>query len=149
MNAIDAIRTGFAKSFQFSGRAGRAEFWWFYCLCSILIRAISAYTQHEIWQSPRLLVAIYLTFAWVAAGVRRIHDIGRSAHLFAVGAVASVLLAPMALNLSRDNPIDASAAQWLCFVLMWAITFYLYWYLISPSQPGPNKYGPNPHEVPS
>ena len=27
MKAIDAIRTGFAKSFQFSGRASRAEFW--------------------------------------------------------------------------------------------------------------------------
>lgn len=29
MGPIQAIRTCFAKSFDFSGRAGRAEFWWF------------------------------------------------------------------------------------------------------------------------
>ena len=32
MGPFDALKTGFAKSFQFKGRASRSEFWWFAAL---------------------------------------------------------------------------------------------------------------------
>jgi uncharacterized membrane protein YhaH (DUF805 family) len=37
MGPAQAIRTGLAKSFQFSGRASRSEFWWFALVMAPLI----------------------------------------------------------------------------------------------------------------
>ena len=53
MGPLDAIKTCLAKSFQFKGRASRAEFWWF--ACALFIITILALAPHAtVLSSPTL-----------------------------------------------------------------------------------------------
>ncbi|MEO0905038.1 MAG: DUF805 domain-containing protein, partial [Pseudomonadota bacterium] len=40
MGPLDAIKTGFAKSFEFKGRASRSEFWWFAAFVGTIAAAL-------------------------------------------------------------------------------------------------------------
>ena len=77
-----AVSSVFRNYATFSGRASRAEYWWwvlFYILVSILLAAIDvvAFGSHAegpfsgVWGLVTLLPAL-------AVSVRRLHDIGRT-----------------------------------------------------------------------
>lgn len=70
----EAIRVCLIKYAQFNGRASRSEFWWF-ALFVTLVAAALAYLG-ETW-SNIFLIAMLLPL--LAAGARRLHDVGKSA----------------------------------------------------------------------
>jgi len=74
----ESVKTCFNKYVTFSGRAIRSEYWWFYLFCIIIsfvlgiIEGVSGINYlGTIWSLAILLPSI-------AAGVRRMHDGGRS-----------------------------------------------------------------------
>ena len=73
MNFGQAISTCFAKYATFSGRASRAEFWWFF-LFQILV-SIAASMLGDVVAG---LVSLALLLPALAVGARRLHDIGKS-----------------------------------------------------------------------
>ena len=121
MGFIEAVQTGFSKTFTFSDRATRSEFWWFYLFLVILniisnpiILLITSTMSKELALGSMYAINILLIIAgiaFIALGARRLHDIGRSGWW--------QLLAFTGIGV---------------FVL-------LYWY-IQPSQ-ADNKYGKN------
>ena len=79
MGPAEAIRTGVAKSFQFSGRASRSEFWWFAPVA--LIPPVVGGTQLswdniDFWGIWRVGVLIFLSLPLIAAMSRRLQDTG-------------------------------------------------------------------------
>jgi uncharacterized membrane protein YhaH (DUF805 family) len=70
-----AIATCFSKFFNFSGRASRSEFWWFYLFTVLLGWASIVADSSEV-----LLMILNLAFFFpvIAAGSRRLHDTNRS-----------------------------------------------------------------------
>ena len=73
MRPAQAIKIGFTKSFQFSGRASRSEFWWFF-LFQIIVMVIASFLGDVVSG----IVSIALLLPAFAVGARRLHDIGRS-----------------------------------------------------------------------
>ncbi len=66
-----AIKTCFNKYADFTGRASRAEYWW-WILFSFLIQAACS---GSMWLDG--IVTIALLVPTIAVGVRRLHDTGR------------------------------------------------------------------------
>jgi uncharacterized membrane protein YhaH (DUF805 family) len=85
MTPLQAIRTCLAKSFQFSGRASRAEYWWFLPIGLALPVAalwLSAATQpnQPVW--VHTACAFLGGLPLMAVTRRRLADTGESPHQF-------------------------------------------------------------------
>ena len=74
----EAIKVCFNKYADFSGRASRAEFWWFY-LFTFLVSLITCGVACLVFLIPQY-----------AVGARRLHDTGRSGWLQLLGLVPFV-----------------------------------------------------------
>lgn len=81
MNMIEAVKVCFSKYVTFSGRARRAEYWWFTLfvwIVSLVLGFIDGSLSGDvgilsgIWSLATLLPIL-------AAGSRRLHDIDRTA----------------------------------------------------------------------
>lgn len=71
---ITAIETCLNKYADFSGRASRSEYWYFY-LFVLLVDLILSYSKVPILDTYGSLLLIIPSFA---AAARRMHDVGRS-----------------------------------------------------------------------
>ncbi len=84
MNFGLAISTCLGKYAKFSGRASRSEFWWFY-LFNLLMGLVMSIIGAGVFPNdpilseiPSLIVWLALLLPLLAAGTRRLHDIGRT-----------------------------------------------------------------------
>ena len=85
MDFMTAVRTCLSKYVDFSGRARRSEFWYF-VLFTFLVGIVASILDGVLGtdyddrggglsvRSP----ALALLLPWLAVGVRRLHDTGRS-----------------------------------------------------------------------
>ena len=177
MTPREAIITCLKKSVSFKGRASRSEFWWFVPIGVLspilLLMALSATGLHILIVIPLIWLSALPLFA---VGSRRLQDTGEAGEdaykpwaFFAIFA----LLASFSFKsgglvedaFASDTPPDGPAGLAFTFVYFWGGTVLigvlalisLVVFLIQitpafaqtlvPSQPGPNKYGPNPNEV--
>jgi uncharacterized membrane protein YhaH (DUF805 family) len=102
-----------------------------------------------------LSIAVYLFFSWPlsALAYRRAHDIGLPGSVLAL---PTVLLLPAFLwSLMHFVPSGGSVSDTELAIVKGilfaspAVALATFVAGIRPSQPGPNKHGPNPHEVTS
>ena len=73
MNFGQAISSCFAKYATFSGRASRPEFWWFF-----LFQALVSVAFGMVSEVLYGVVVLAMLLPSLAAGSRRLHDIGKS-----------------------------------------------------------------------
>jgi uncharacterized membrane protein YhaH (DUF805 family) len=73
MNFGQAISVCLGKYADFSGRAARPEFWWFF-LFQILVSIVASFLGDMVSS----LVSLALLLPALAVGARRLHDIGKS-----------------------------------------------------------------------
>ena len=109
------------KYATFSGRAQRAEYWWFYLISTLIIIGLSLIDQAtgtlDEETGMGLLTTLYslaILIPSIAVGVRRLHDTGRSGWWLLIGLI----------------PVIGSIVLIVFFVL--------------DSEPGENAYGANP-----
>jgi len=102
MSFGESIRTCFSNYATFTGRASRAEFWWFYLFVAIvnLVLVLPYYglaigaslvtdssagsamlIASSVWLLLWMVVSIALFIPFLAAGCRRLHDSGKSGWL--------------------------------------------------------------------
>jgi uncharacterized membrane protein YhaH (DUF805 family) len=116
MGMPDAVRSVLTKYADFSGRARRSEYWWFYLayiLASIVASLIDQAIGFPLFQ---IILGLGLLIPSLAVGVRRLHDTGRSGWWLLIGLVPLVGIIVLIVFFCTD------------------------------SQPGTNKYGPSPKE---
>lgn len=125
MDFTTAVRTCFSKYATFSGRARRAEYWWFVLFTFVMNAALNVIDgfifgfgsgmmhggQAQLL-SPIFSLAVLLPS--LAAGARRLHDTGRSGWWLLI---------------------------WLIPLIGWII---LIWWLATPGDAGRNDYGGDP-----
>ena len=148
MRPIQAITTCLRKAFQFTGRAGIAEYWWFAAFATLLPPLMYAVKLDKTSQwSAGFVLNLVLLCPLLAAGCRRFQDSGQSKWSFLAAFFSSVLLAINAYDPTTMQRADITALSFLAYGVSLATFFWTFWILISPSSPGPNRYGPNPLEV--
>lgn len=86
MTFPQAIKSVFSRYAKFSGRAGKAEFWWFYLFSFVLNGVLQAIGRGiDSTKAPGsflvligAIIALAMLLPTLAVGVRRLHDTGRS-----------------------------------------------------------------------
>lgn len=117
MGFLDAVKSVYTNYVNFQGRARRSEYWWWFLFYLIVVLVLAGGVSAI---SDTLGGALYAIFVLgsilpaIAVQVRRLHDTGRS------GWWVLISLIPL-----------------VGFIVL--LIFYA-----SDSQPGENKYGPNP-----
>jgi uncharacterized membrane protein YhaH (DUF805 family) len=117
-----SIKHVFSNMTNFSGRASRSEFWWFYlfiviigAILSIIANATGADSSSSITVNLlSIIIYVVLVLASLSVSVRRLHDSNKSGWL-------------VLLNL-------------LCCI--GPIILIIFW--VQPSTEGDNSYGPRP-----
>lgn len=176
MTLTDAIRTSLVRSFRFSRRASRAEFWRFFpigLLLPVLAGSVGFIAGLPVWSI--LAIAATSALPLFAVGARRLQDTGEAGkHAVAPWAcfAASVLLGSWSYKslsmvswaFAQPEPPDGPGGFAFAAIygygggflgLISAILMLVFLFRITPafaqtllpSQPGANKYGPNPNEV--
>ena len=150
---VEWAMTPLKKYAQFSGRAPRAEYWWFYLGYMILAVLLNMLTSiSEIFGLFGLLY-LALIIPMIAVGVRRLHDIGRSGWWllapilpYAIG-FAMIFPAMMSGAADPTNPFSMTglglASIFLLLGLVMAIVVFIF--SVLPGTRGDNSYGPDPY----
>lgn len=176
MTFTQSIKTCLRKYFTFSGRASRPEYWWFILflflgsvVANILDGIVFGYGQATLrpgggsvsgGDGPLAsLFSLGTIIPSLSAGWRRMHDTGRSGLFLMYPLIVMIgitmffgLMGGLAPLLSGDLGAVFAGTTGLIAVLAVLVLFVspliVLWWLTRPSQPGSNKYGPNPNEVP-
>ena len=121
MPLIEAWKAVVLQRFaQFSGRAGRAEYWWFVLANFIVMVVLGALSRASVLFL--ILYSVYALFVLIpsiAVGIRRLHDTNRS-------------------------------GWWLLIALIPLIgSIILIVFFVIAGDPGSNRYGPPPPPLPA
>ncbi|MDO5659133.1 MAG: DUF805 domain-containing protein [Paracoccus sp. (in: a-proteobacteria)] len=157
----EAISRGFSRFAQFSGRASRAEYWWWILFGFLVTSALGLIegmlglaTGDERTGPISGPVELLILIPTISLSIRRLHDIGRSGWwvlplYLGVGLSLLLNLALMAApNAVPDYPTGNLGGILILFALI-LIAYAVYsvmiliWHIL-PSQPYPNRYGPVP-----
>lgn len=114
---MGSILQTFSKSFDFTGRATRKEFWLFalFLVCALgLVAGLQDYLNDKPFMQftwPYLVVGVTYPTS-LAVSVRRLHDTGRSGWWLMLGLVPVVGLAVLVFYLSPSRPSVRGAFPW-------------------------------------
>ena len=99
MNFQQAVTTCFSKYVDFSGRATRSEYWWF-----VLAYVILAIVGGLIHEYVYYIVVLAFLLPMLAAGARRLHDIGKSGWWLLLGLIPLVGLVLLYFAVQPTQP---------------------------------------------
>ena len=121
MSPIDWAMRPLHKYADFSGRAPRAVYWWFYLMviigyfvASILDSVVGTGGMMRSFGVLTMIVMLGLLLPSIAAGVRRLHDTDRS-------------------------------GWWLLIAIIPLIGLVLIYFLVLEGTKGDNRFGPDPY----
>ncbi|GAA2155142.1 DUF805 domain-containing protein [Glycomyces rutgersensis] len=109
--------TALKKYAVFSGRSRRREFWWFVLVNAIIgaiLQCLGDQRDPNFWNFIGWAYGLAVLIPSIAVQVRRLHDIGRTGWWWFIGLVPIV--------------------GWIILIV----------FSVLDSEPGPNRYGPNP-----
>ncbi len=94
MNMIDYVKKAFQNYANFNGRATRPEFWWFFLFYIIVYTVLMALSSVTVLASILLgLFFLGIIIPYIAVGVRRMHDVGKSGWFILIPIYSLILLA--------------------------------------------------------
>lgn len=167
MRFMDAVKKCLGNYVTFSGRAQRAEYWWF-VLFVVLVSIVTAIfdsflfgVDPETGESRQVLTSLFqlsVALPMLAAGWRRLHDTGRPGwYLFlplalSVASMLVLLSGVAAFSVLEQGVENADAlrgpAAFLGLsgliavsVLQLILSILMIWWLTRPSENGENAYG--------
>jgi uncharacterized membrane protein YhaH (DUF805 family) len=152
MSPIDWARRPIDRYTDFAGRAPRAEYWWFSLALFVVFLVLwiiqfmvppGGMIGGAVWLITMLLSLATLV-PMLAVGVRRLHDTNRSGWWMLLLAPYAVALFLWARAMGAANPQEIQTAG-LVGILGLVCVIALLVFMVLPSTPGDNRYGPNPY----
>jgi uncharacterized membrane protein YhaH (DUF805 family) len=159
MSPVDFAKRPLEKYADFSGRAPRAEFWWYVLavfILSIVAKIIDSLLGMHVW-GPYGLVSVIVWLGLlvpnIAVSVRRLHDTNRTGWWLLVPVVPYCLAfvlggAAMMGGAASGSPAGMMAGAGIAWLFLmigavgWIVLLVFY---CLPGTPGDNRYGPNPY----
>lgn len=137
------------KFATFSGRAPRAEYWWFYL--GTMVIQIPLTVMDKVTGDSDVLSTVFsfaVLLPWLAVSVRRLHDVNRSGWWLLAWVlsfvVGGVLVAMGAMNEIAGGAGGFTAAIVAILVIL-GMSVTMLVFLILPGTEGQNDYGPDPY----
>jgi uncharacterized membrane protein YhaH (DUF805 family) len=161
MTPVDWAKRPITEKYaDFTGRAPRAEYWW-YILGLIVVAIVISIVESVLglkgmilgfWGPLTALFMLATIVPSLAVGARRLHDTNRSGWwqlLFYVPYALMIILggAAIAGGAAAGGTMGAVAGAGIAGLLaLIALVcgIILLVFMVLPSQPGENRYGPNP-----
>ncbi|HVZ92440.1 MAG TPA: DUF805 domain-containing protein [Rhizomicrobium sp.] len=147
-NFMDTVQNHYM---DFSGRVGRAQFW-YYVLVVVAI-GIAAAIVGGIVGTTLLSAAVSLALLLPNAGMaaRRMQDTGRSGQLVWIWVIVGAIYGVISLLIGLTGPLGALAflaffftIGWLINLAMLVITIVIIYFCAQPGNAGDNAFGPAP-----
>ena len=133
---------------QFSGRAPRAEYWWFYLATLVIGFAL------ELLEKPfgdngylGIIFNVITIIPTIAVTVRRLHDIEKSGWWLAAFAVTFAPLGYFAFMTEDAQPDfgGMTAVGIISVIIMIILGLTLLVFTLTRGTEGPNRYGDDPY----
>lgn len=142
---------------QFSGRAPRAEYWWY--VLGLIIAAIVLSIVEGIAGVNTMVAGIYgplTVLLWVgtlvpsiAVAVRRLHDTNRTGWwllgYFIPYAIGFAMMGPAILNPGSASGMASLGGGAIFMLIGFIMAIVLLVFTIQQGTKGPNKYGEDPY----
>jgi uncharacterized membrane protein YhaH (DUF805 family) len=154
MSPIDWAKRPLQKYAVFSGRAPRAEYWWFtfamivvYLIASIVDNLLGLSGMIGGVYGPLALVVVLATLVpSIAVGARRLHDTNRTGWWLLVPAVPYVLALVLGrAALASGGGMASLGIAGLLMLVGGIAAILVIVFLVMAGTPGDNRYGPNPY----
>ena len=152
MSFGDAIGECFFNYANFRDRAARAEYWW-WTLFAVVLAGVTMLLDFLIfagWETGpfNLVISLALILPGLSVTVRRLHDTNRSGWWILLPLVTAILIFAGFIAALTSNPFNPFNGPGLVFVgvpvVLWlAATILLIVWMLLPSNPGNNRFGPN------
>jgi uncharacterized membrane protein YhaH (DUF805 family) len=154
LTPVDWAKRPLEKYADFSGRAPRAEYWWFFL--ALIVTYIVVNIVESIVGINKMILGVYGPLAallWLATlvpslavGVRRLHDTNRSGWLILLPIVPYVLAFALGGPAMMAGGLGAGLGIAMLFLLIgFVCALVLLVFMVFPSAAGDNRYGPNPY----
>jgi len=137
-----AIKLGFKNYFKFSGRATRAEFWWW-----ALLVTLGGLIPFLGW-----ILRIALLIPSISVTARRLHDVGKSGwrQLWTLLALSPWVFIVLVALVVGDAIVYTLVSLFIYLIITFAIsiglTIMIVDWLVRKGETGSNKYGPDPRQ---
>src|SRR6478672_270154 len=141
----------FRKYADFTGRAPRAEYWWFY-LATVVVQIPLGMIDEMLgeWSPFSGLFGLAILLPWLAVSVRRLHDIDRTGWwlaAFFLPFVVVVIWVAMAVaaNLPGTPPEPTGpmlVGMIVAIVAMLILAIVMLVFMVTQGTEGPNRFGP-------
>ena len=172
MTIQESVRTCIRKYADFSGRATRAEFWW-WVLATVIVgiafssidTAIRSWVGWEFYSPFQSIYGLAVLLPDLAVTCRRLHDIGKSGWWQLVWVIIAILgVIPLVVGLIlffvgafsegfKNFRVDGSDIAALVVgivisVLIWlAVAIWWLVWMARQGDTGPNRFGPDPRTL--
>lgn len=155
MTPIDWALRPLKKFADFSGRAPRAEYWW-YALATGVIGIVLEFLDGPlggpvvgVYGPVSLVFTFGLLLPGLTVTVRRLHDIGRSGWWALLNAASYALIFAGLLSEEMFGPslfegLNLSTIIAPALVLL-GFTIVMFVFMVTPGKNGSNRYGPDPY----
>lgn len=151
---FEAVRLGFQKYFQFSGRAQRAEYWWFCLFCIVVsiiltvfdVSVLGVDDPSENFSPTSDLFSLATLIPTLSLGWRRMHDIGKSGWwsvLWIAPLIWAVVAGITLFSSEGDFGLIGAVAVGLGVIGTLAALVYVIVLLATDSNPQDNHFGPS------
>jgi uncharacterized membrane protein YhaH (DUF805 family) len=152
MSFGDAIGECFFNYANFRDRAAPAEYWWWALFASVVLMV--AIGLDFVFFRGWIIGPFYVVFALasllpsLSVTVRRLHDTGRSGWWIMIPVGSGLLFVGITIGALISNPNQEPSVPLLMLIgslviLTLATSILLLVWMIIPSVPGNNAYGPN------
>ena len=136
MTFKQSITTCFQKYIDFSGRASRSEYWWFF-LFTMIVRIVTGWIP-----GVGFIVALILLLPSLSATVRRLHDTNRTGWWLLLPIGLTVVTIVLGVILAFTGLIFLGVGIALVGSIAGFVALLVF--LIQPGDSHPNQYGSDP-----
>ena len=144
MGFFEAVKSGFSNFVNFTGRARRSEYWYFWLFNTLVATLLALAGGDDDISTASSIYSLVIFLPMLAVTWRRLHDVGKSGALFLIPILCEVAVyISLAVFVASESAV-ALIILLLALLATLVLMIVLFVYLCKDGEPGANMYGPDP-----